>query len=261
MRKSLHSFFSILVALLLAACGGPETTPAGGESPATDAGQPAPAATAEEPSVSEKIGAVRNLLSASAARGVNELETDSTQPAIEVPDQLDGLRSALKAAGKSDLLGQLSASLDTAGKELAGQALPVLEDTIADFGIGDVDRILEGGPTAATDLIRGKARDTLVQRLTPLAEQALRLAGAEAVVDQIEAALGAAGSGDTGAVLGGIKQMTGVEIPSDLDLPAYLAAETTDGLFAAMAKGEQAIRENPELLGDITNGILGKSAN
>ncbi|MGJ3241875.1 MAG: DUF4197 family protein [Opitutales bacterium] len=244
---------------LLTGCGGGDPEPTQPEPSASDGGQSTSAsAQVTDPgdtTVAEKTGAVRNLLKEAAARATNELETEPNQPAIQIPDRFSDLSSALNAAGEGDLLKNFSKSLDTAGKELAGKAIPVLGNIIGDFPISGVDQIVDGGPTAATDYLKATSRKTLVNRLTPLAEEAIRLSGTEAYVDRIEAALGGGGS-DSDSVMGGLKQMTGIKLPGDFDLPTYVAAQTTDALFTALARGEQTIRQNPDLLKKITDGVI-----
>lgn len=179
---------------------------------------------------------IRRLLTVSSQRAFANLLQDNgffgdELARVTLPAQLGGAGAPSVLAAllrTSAVQNQLLSLVNDAAGEAAERAAPLIYDSIRDMTITDALGIARGGPTAATDYLRGQIGERFVEALFPEVGTALR------VVDSgiLNRALGAA---------------TGIDFSG---LQRDVAAKTGAGIWRAIGREEAAIRANPSSIDD-----------
>ncbi len=148
---------------------------------------------------------------------------------IPLPGRLGEVQSQLKRFGLSGPLDDLQLSLNRAAETAAPQAADLVVDAVQSLTMEDAFRLLEGGDTAATDLLRRKTEADLRLLARPYMRSALDRSGAIDTFDDLAFRYGLS------------------DYSEDLKSQLIDSAvnEGLDGLFFYLAREEQAIRENP----------------
>jgi hypothetical protein len=177
------------------------------------------------------VDAVRELLTLSAQNAFSKLTApggfwDSQVARIAVPDLFGnrggGLIQNVLTSGL--FRSQLQRQLNGFAERGAERAAPVVLDTIRAISLADALGLLRGGPSAATQYLRGQMGTALINAMVPGLADAMRVAN-----DPI---LGQAISALAGVNLGQIAQS--------------VAVEADNSIWAQMGVEEAAIRANPE---------------
>lgn len=191
------------------------------------------------------------------------------QEVVELQKTLEGISSSVAAASSFRLLtGQspnaflegrmenLVSSINHAAEEAAQEAYPIFKKAITEMTITDGLGILQGGKTAATDYLRSKTFDALVQAFT----KPVRGVIAKGEVSQLwrpvvekynMVAPLISGVSFLGYTFTGPKSV-------NPDLSEYITERAMDGLFKLVAREEQAIRANPKhYASDIIQRVFG----
>ena len=180
--------------------------------------------------------AIRRLLTLSSQRAFTGLLQENgffqdDLARVQLPGQLggSGVTAALASLlGSNAVQGQLLRLVNTAARNAAENAAPVVYDSIRNMSITDAMSLVRGGPTAATNYLQQSIGTRIVDILFPGVGNALR------VLDNglINRALGAA----TGINFAGLQQ--------------NVAEQAASGIWRAIGREEAAIRANPRSVND-----------
>jgi len=150
---------------------------------------------------------------------------------IPLPGILETAGDALRRFGYGQVVDDFENTVNGAAEQAIPETLEIVKNTVKNMTLEDVKGILNGGDDSATQFLKKRAGDDLHQAILPIVSAATDKAGATAAYnrlkDQVSDSLG------------------GLVDTSSLDLDAYVADKTLDGLFLKLAKEEKEIRENP----------------
>ncbi len=186
--------------------------------------------------------AVRRLLLLSSERAFARLTApggywDEALTRADLPARLGTRGDALTRVLASPLFRQrLDGVLADAAVDASYRAAPVVTDAVRTVGVANALAIVRGGPSAATQFLRGELGGRLLAVLLPEADEAL----ATLSDPLVSGLLGAATGVDTAAIARG------------------LAAAVEDTIWTEIGREEGAIRANPRASGDpALAGIFG----
>ncbi len=118
-------------------------------------------------------------------------------------------------------------------------AAPIVRDAVEVIGIENAIALVRGGPTAATDFLRGEMGGGLIDAMVPELGDAIRIASDPLVAELINAT--------TGTDVGGIAQR--------------LADNIDNAIWTEIGFEESAIRDNPDATRDpLLIGVFGAGA-
>lgn len=180
--------------------------------------------------------AIRRLLTLSSQRAFARLLADEgffrdDLARIQPPPQLGGraVTAALAVAlGTRAVQDRLLRVVNSAAREGAERAAPVVYQSIRDMTIADALAIVRGGPTAATDHLASAMGERIFDALFPGVGNALRLA-------------------ENGVIQRVLQVATGINFPG---LQADVTRKTAAALYRAIGREEAAIRADPNSAGD-----------
>lgn len=177
---------------------------------------------------------LRQALVVGTERASSELSArggfaSNPQIRLGLPQQLDGVATALRAVGMSGQLDALEDAMNAAAENAAGEAVPVFADAIRAMRLEDAMAILRGPEDAATRYFREHTAGPLRERFAPVVDRSMETVGLYAryrdVMDRYDA--------------------LPFSKPAAPDLADYVTSRTLDGLFTVLAREEKAIREDP----------------
>ncbi|MGB3752362.1 MAG: DUF4197 domain-containing protein [Parerythrobacter sp.] len=118
----------------------------------------------------------------------------------------------------------------------ARRAAPLVADAVRIVGVTAAERLVRGGPTAATSFLRGQMGDTLVRAMVPELDQGIRLAN--------------------NPVIGrALTQLTGVDVGS---VVSRFSDTINNAIWTEMGAEERAIRADPSATNDpLLMGVFG----
>lgn len=150
---------------------------------------------------------------------------------IALPDTLGG--SKLGALASAILMSAtvrkgLTRAVNDAASEGAERAAPLVADAIRTLEPQDIEAIRRGGPTAATDVLRGRMGRSLVDAMVPEISGVLRVAEDQAVASAL-------------------RDLVGVDL---LTLARDIGTKADDVIWTAIGSEEAAIRADPETADD-----------
>lgn len=190
------------------------------------------------------VDAIRRLLSLSAQRAFAALMRengffDDQLARIDVPDALGGNRATniVSAILRSDTFrNRLTRQVNRAAEKGAEIAAPIVTDAVQSVGIDDALGLVRGGPSAATDFLKGRMGTALVTAMVPGIDNGLRLF-------------------DSAIVNEALKYATGIDFASLRD---DVSAKASNAIYRAIAREESAIRANPQSTNDpLLIGVFG----
>lgn len=241
-------FTSVLVStalMIVSGCGGSKESSQPGPAPrdAQSGGNAIKEVTSQEPTMANMKTAVVDAIQTISTNTVKEItHLAKADEAIQVPDSLEKVESALQAAGQSDLIKGFTSSLnETAVGALSGYK-DSISKTIGALNIADVEQVIKGGDDSMTRYLENTANNQLKQNLIPYVKGALKDTQAEDWLEKIKEAL----PEDTGGLLGKVSAATGVSIPTDFDVESYLTDELLGKFFSVMANQEKLFRQDPQ---------------
>jgi len=176
---------------------------------------------------------VREALRVSVERALSRVArsggfADNPALRISLPDQLQGMDTAMRLAGEQKRVDRFIASLSQAAESSAASARPVLLTAVSEMPI-DGARLLMAGDTGCTEALRRYAYGRVIAVLDP------------AVVDAME----------LGRVTRRYRKMNRdlpvgmLAPPPSFDLDAYVVGRTADGIFLAISQEERRLRTDP----------------
>jgi hypothetical protein len=136
------------------------------------------------------------------------------------------------------LIDEAVLKMNRAAEDAANEAKPIFVDAITSMTIIDAKNILFGNETAATNYLREKTFQKLVQAYSPKINNALSKVGATQAWAALVNPYNKLANSNAGALLG-------VREPINADLGAYTTQKALDGLFWRIAQEESKIRQNP----------------
>jgi hypothetical protein len=172
-----------------------------------------------------EVGTQNTVEQVSSAGGYSE----SSLIRIPMPEQLEGMASALRKIGLDSSVDAFEERMNRAAELAAAEAVPVFADAITSMTFADARGILDGGDSAATDYFRGKTADELASRYAPI------------VADQMETVKAVSLYNDLVGRYNQIPLVPKVEC----NIEDYVTEKALDGLFTVLAQEEEKIRENP----------------
>lgn len=208
-----------------------------------------PAAEAITGSAFEDAGelakALREALAVSAERALTALGqkggfANSEFYQIPLPKSVESFRKPLALVKQDYRLDDFQATMNRAAEAGVAAAPAIVKDTINSLTLDDLNKLWKGEDDAITRFLEKQSRDTLSARMLPLISKATDSTGA---TRQYKDVLGALPQ-SAGGFFSKVQSFTGIGV-KDFDLDQYVNDKALDGLFAAMAAEEKAIRENP----------------
>jgi hypothetical protein len=180
--------------------------------------------------------AIKRLLTLSSQRAFSSLMQengffDSQVAKIALPNSLGGsmgssiLSTLLNSNAFRD---RMSRQVNRAAEKGAALAAPIVTDAIGSIGVNDAMAIINGGPTAATDVLSRALGTKLISTMLPGITDGLKLF-------------------DSGIVTEALKMTTGIDFAGLRD---DVSRKASDGIFKAIGMQEAAIRANPSETGD-----------
>lgn len=150
---------------------------------------------------------------------------------ILIPEQVRKLEPALRSIGYGPQLDEFTLSMNRAAEKAAPLAADIFSTAITEMSFDDANKILRGGNTAATDYLKTKTYDKLLEKFQP----AVRKTMSEYKVTQKYDTLNEK-----------VKKLPLIGQTTNLDVNRYVSSKALDGLFSVLAKEETNIRTNPK---------------
>jgi len=181
----------------------------------------------------EMAAALREALSLAVERSMSTIARPDGfygNPAIRIPipEQLGKVESRLRQVGQERVAERFEATLNYAAEYAAPAARPVLLGAIGDLPLDDA-RVLAGGETAGTEVLRRHSLSRVFNALSPAIAQATDRVGTSRRYKRFL----------KDAQFGGL-----VHVPT-IDLDAYVVGRTAEGIFHAIGQEERRIRLDP----------------
>lgn len=158
----------------------------------------------------------------------------------EIQGQVEGI------PGVSNILDNLTRSMNRAAEEAANEARPIFKDAIMNLSIQDGLEILNGPDTAATFYLKNNTEDGLRDAYQPRIKNSLDQVNATEYWRQFSTAYNQA------------RPLLGLD-PIETDLEVYVTGRALDGLFYKVAEQERNIRQDPiARVTDILERVFGR---
>lgn len=189
--------------------------------------------------------AIRRLLTVSSQRAFSNLLRENgffqdELARIDLPPQLGGAGAASAASfllRNPQVQQQLVRIVNAAAAEAAGNAAPIVYDSIRSMTIPDALAIVRGGPTAATNFLQRSIGERIVEVLFPGVGNALRLL-------------------DSGILGQALAATTGIDLTG---VQSYVTREASEGIWSAIGREEAAIRADPSSADDpVLSSVFGR---
>jgi hypothetical protein len=150
---------------------------------------------------------------------------------ILLPEKVRKLEPALRGIGYGPQIDEFTLSMNRAAEKAAPLAADIFSTAISEMSFDDANKILRGNNTAATDYLKSKTYNKLLEKFQPQVRKAM----SEYQVTQQYNALNAQA-----------QSIPLVGQAVNLDVNHYVSSKALDGLFTVLAKEETNIRTNPK---------------
>ena len=150
---------------------------------------------------------------------------------ILLPEEVRKTESILRSIGYGPQLDEFTLSMNRAAEKAAPLAADIFAEAIADISFDDANKILRGGNTAATDYLKNKTYNRLLEHFQPAVHKTM---SEYKVTQKYE------------AITGNVQNLPLVGKIINLDVNQYVSSKALDGLFYVLAKEETNIRTNPK---------------
>ena len=148
---------------------------------------------------------------------------------ILMPEKLRMVTDALSKAGMKKQIDAFILSMNRAAEKAAPKAASIFIDAIKGMNMGDAQKILNGGDTAATDFFKEKTAKNIYDAFKPIITASLGQAGTTQQFNNIMNKAKAL------PLMGNVS----------FDLDDYVTKKATGGLFLMLGQQEKNIRTNP----------------
>ena len=149
---------------------------------------------------------------------------------ILLPEEVRKAEKILRGIGFGPQLDEFTLSMNRAAEKAAPLAADIFSTAIAEMSFADANRILRGGDTAATDYLKNKTYNKLLELFQPAVRQAMSEFNVTQQYDAINSK---------------VQALPLVGKALNLDVNNYVASRALDGLFYTLGKEETKIRTNP----------------
>ena len=150
---------------------------------------------------------------------------------ILLPEEVRQAESILRGVGFGPQVDEFTLSMNRAAEKAAPLAADIFSNAIAEMSFDDANKILRGGNTAATDYLKGKTYDKLLELFEPAVRKTM---SQYKVTERYD------------AITGKVKNLPVVGKTINLDVNQYVSSKALDGLFHVLAQEETNIRTNPK---------------
>jgi len=148
---------------------------------------------------------------------------------ILMPEKLRMVTDALSKAGMKKQVDAFILSMNRAAEKAAPKAASIFIDAIKGMNMGDAQKILNGGDTAATDFFKEKTAKNIYDAFKPIITASLGQAGTTQQFNNIMNKAKAL------PLMGNVS----------FNLDDYVTKKATGGLFLMLGQQEKNIRTNP----------------
>lgn len=156
----------------------------------------------------------------------------NTEIKIPLPPDAENLKQKAIDWGMEGQVDKIVTTINRAAEEATKEAIPIFVDAITNMSISDGFAILKGGKGAASQFLKDKTHQALVQTFKPKVDDAIAKVQLtkywEPVVSKYNKT----------TILTGKPKV-------EEDLSGYITEKAIDGLFVMVKKEENKIRENP----------------
>jgi hypothetical protein len=206
-------------------------------------------------------GTGNNLDDPTIAKGLKEALATGTKRAVTAVSQQDGyfnnemikILMPEKIRSTADLLGKFGfqkevddfvLSMNRAAEKAAPKATEYFASAVTAMTFDDARKILQGGPTAATDYFKGKTGENIHSAFKPVVEANMKDAGVARYYTQMTEKLNA---------------IPFANAIGSFDLNNYVTTKAVDGLFSMLGEEEKKIRTDPAARGtELLKKVFGK---
>lgn len=150
---------------------------------------------------------------------------------ILLPSEVRKAEKVLRGVGFGPQLDEFTLSMNRAAEKAAPLAADLFANAISEMSFDDANKILRGGNTAATDYLKGKTYDKLLELFEPSVRKTM---GEYKVTQQYN------------VITGKAQNLPLISKAINLDVNRYVSSRALDGLFYSIAQEETNIRNNPK---------------
>lgn len=164
------------------------------------------------------------------------------QVRIALPGHLESAAKLFKMLGQGRRVDELTTSINRAAENAVPMGRDLLVDAVRSMSVSDARKVLQGGPTGATDFFADKTREPLGQKFLPVITQATEKVGLARQYNAFaEKAAGA-----------------GLLKKEDARIEQYVTGKTLSGLYLVIGEEEKKIRQDPVGAGsDLLKKVFG----
>jgi Protein of unknown function (DUF4197) len=182
------------------------------------------------------VDAIRELLSYSSQSAFARLVQpggfyDTQISRLDVPSRFNGGGVVAQLLQSGPFKSELQKQINHAAEKGAERAAPLVLQAISSVSIADAASLIRGGPTSATDFLRGEMRGALIDTMVPGISDAMRLFG---------------GSSPLGQVL---NSLSGANLTSAI---ADVSTQADNAIWQSIGVEESLVRANPQKTGNPT---------
>ncbi len=150
---------------------------------------------------------------------------------ILLPEKVRKTEKVLRGIGFGPQLDEFTLSMNRAAEKAAPLAADIFSTAITEMSFDDANKILRGGDTAATDYLKSKTYNKLLDLFKPVVRKAMDEYNVTQQYDAINSK---------------VQNLPLVGKVIDLDVNNYVSSKALDGLFYTLGKEETNIRKNPK---------------
>ena len=179
---------------------------------------------------------IREALTVGSGRTVERLTAQdgyigNPDTRLRLPEEWHKAARMLRDVGQGSYMDEIDMTMNRAAERAAVDAVPVLAAVIAAMPIKDPAAILEGGDTAATDLLRKEGEQQLRAAYAPIVAAAMDEVGVDAAFAKARERY--------------LRLPTKANVP-EVDLEAHVLDGAIDGLLIpALTQEDKRIRQDP----------------
>ena len=164
---------------------------------------------------------------------------------IPFPEEAQKVKQIALDLGMQNQVNQFEANLNHAAEKASAEAVSVFVNAISGMSIQDGFKILKGDSTAATEYLKSTTTSELVQKFSPIVQQAIDEVKLTSYWEPL------ANAYNTATILTGGQQV-------NPDLKKYVTDKALDGLFHYVGVEEKKIRRDPAArVSDILRRVFG----
>ncbi|MFA5323185.1 MAG: DUF4197 domain-containing protein [Smithella sp.] len=150
---------------------------------------------------------------------------------ILLPEKIRKLEPVLRGIGYGPQIDEFTLSMNRAAEKAAPLAADIFSQAITEMSFDDANKILRGGNTAATDYLKEKTYNKLLEKFQPEVRKTM----SEYKVTRKYDALNAKA-----------QKLPLVGQALNLNVNNYVSSKALDGFFLVLAREETNIRTNPK---------------